>query len=86
MNFKVLQKQIEYKGCPLVIRQIGEHFEFITCINNLIYSSFIIAKKSLIQKILFQEYSDKQMKGITNYMIAMAQSTIDTVLEDNNTK
>jgi len=82
MTFKVLQKQIEFKGCPVVIRQAGERFEFITCINNLIYSSFIVAKKSLIQKVFLQNYSEKQLKGITNYMIAMAESTIETVLSD----
>lgn len=85
MIIKTLQKQILHKDCPIAIRQIGENFEFLTCINNELYSSFITARKSLLQKILFRDYSEKQMKGITNYVISMAQTTIDTVLSPEQT-
>jgi hypothetical protein len=79
-NYKVLGKQFEYEGCPIVIRQSGECFEFITVINNEIYSSFIVARKSFLRRITFKEYAPEQIKSITNYVIAMAQTTIDTVL------
>jgi hypothetical protein len=80
MTFKVLNKEIIYKGCPIVIRQSEEHFEYITCINNQIYSSSIVAKKSLIQKLSFQDYTQKQLVDISNYVIKLAETTIDTVL------
>lgn len=71
---------MEYEGCPIVIRQIGsDHFEYITCINNEIYSSNIISRKTLAQRIFFRPYSAKQLSNITNYMIAMASATIDHV-------
>lgn len=84
MILKVLQKQMEYKGCPVVIRQGGETFEYITCVNNEIYSSYIIAKKSLLRKVFFMNYSKKQMHKITNYMIGMAQTTIETILSESS--
>ena len=80
MLFKVLQKPIEYQNCPIVIRQNGECFEYITCINNQIYSSYVEARKSLIQRLFLQDYTKKEITNITNYIIAMAQTTIDSVL------
>jgi len=81
--FKVLQKQIEYQGCPIVIRQIGSNaFEFITCIKNQIYSSHIVAKKGFFKL----NYTQKQISDITQYMIAMAQTTIETVLKGGSAK
>lgn len=83
MIIQVLQKQFEYEGCPIVIRRIGENFEYITCINNLIYSSFVKARLSIFSKMLGLSYTDKQIKNITNYVISLAQSTIDEVKKQN---
>lgn len=85
MIIQVLQKQFEYDGCPIVIRRIGENFEYITCINNLIYSSFVKARLSIFAKMLGTGYSKGQIKNITNYVISLAQSTIDTVKAENKT-
>lgn len=85
MIIQVLQKQFEYDGCPIVIRRIGENFEYITCINNLIYSSFVKARLSIFSKMFGTGYTDKQIKSITNYVISLAQSTIDTVKAENKT-
>jgi len=79
MSFKVLQKPFEYEDCPIVIRQSGENFEYITCINNQIYSSFIVARKSLKQRLFGLSYTAEQLNKITNYVLAMAQATINTV-------
>lgn len=86
MIFKVLQKNVEYKDCPIVIRQNGECFEYITCIYNEIYSSYVIAKKSFLRKLFFRPYSAKQLNNITNYMLAMAQTTIDHVQSELKSK
>jgi hypothetical protein len=80
MNPQVLKDQFIYNDCPIAIRRTGERFEFITCINFSIYSSFIVAKKSLLQRLFFRDYSKKQIQDITNYVIAMAQATINQVL------
>lgn len=77
---KVLNKKIEYQGCPIVIRLLGDQFEYITCVNNEIYSSYVVARKPLLTRLFGRSYSIKQLDKITNYMIAMAQTTIDSVL------
>lgn len=82
MKIKVLNNQVLYRDCPIAIRNIGENFEYITCINNLIYSSFVVARKSFLRRILFLDYSKKQISGITKYVTSMAETTIDTVLDD----
>ena len=79
MKFKVLNQPFIYENCPIVIRQIGEQFEYITCIDNQIYSSYIVARKSFVQRLLLQSYTTEQLKNMTNYMIARAQATINTV-------
>ena len=71
---------MDYEGCPIVIRQSGECFEYITVINDEIYSSFIVARKTFLQRLFFKPYTAKQLNSITNYVIAMAQTTIETVL------
>jgi len=80
MTFKVLNKEIIYQGCPVVIRQAEEHFEYITCINNQIYSSAIVARRSIVQRLLGQDYTEKQIQDITTYVIKLAETTIETVL------
>lgn len=79
MIFKVLKSQLLYNDCPIVIRQAGEVFEYITCIYGEIYSSYIIAKKSLLQKLFLRDFTKKQYSDITQMMIAMTQSTINSV-------
>lgn len=81
ITIKVLQGQKEYRGCPIAIRQIEDRFEFITCIEGLIYSSYIIARKGLLKKLFFLDYSKNEIQGITNYIMNMATTTIDTVLD-----
>lgn len=79
MKFKVLNQPFIYENCPIVIRQVGEQFEYITCIDNQIYSSYIVARKDFIQRLLLRPYTKDQLHKITNYMLAMAQATINTV-------
>jgi hypothetical protein len=79
MKYQVLQKPLEYKNCPIVIRRFGENFEYITCINNQIYSSYITARQNFLRKIFGLGYTAENKNKITNYVIAMAQTTIDSV-------
>lgn len=80
MNFRVLQKPFEYEKCPIVLRQAGQTFEYITCINNQLYSAYIVARKPIIARIFGLPYTKSELHKITNYVLAMAQATIDSVL------
>ena len=79
MKIKVLQEQKEFKGCPIAIRQIGDRFEFITCIDGMIYSSHIVAKKDYSKDCL--RIIPKRIKNITQYVMNLATTTIESVLE-----
>lgn len=81
MKYSVLQKTLEYQGCKIYVRNTGETWEYFCIINGELYNSFIIAKKKPLNKILGKPYTAKEVNSITQYMIAMAQTTIDTVLE-----
>lgn len=80
MNKTVLQKSVEYEKCPIYVRHTGENWEYLTVINNEIYTASIVARKSGIQRLLGREYTAMEVSNITQYMLAMAQSTIDHVL------
>lgn len=79
MNYAVLSKKVVYENCPIYIRNTGENWEYITVINNEVYTATIYIRKTAIQKILGKPYTPKQTSDITNYLMAMAQSTINTV-------
>lgn len=79
MVFKVLKSQLLYNDCPIVIRQIGNQFEYITCIYGEIYSSYSIITKPLFRKLFFMDYTKEQYNAITQHLIAQAQATINYV-------
>jgi len=80
MNYTVLQKPIDYQGCPIYVRNTGENWEYLTVIGGEIYTASIVATKTAMQRLLGRAYTSKQVSDITQYMIAMAQTTIDSVL------
>ena len=80
MNYQVLQKPVEYEKCPIYVRNSNENWEYLTVINNEIYTASIVARKSFAQRLTGTDYTPKQVSDITQYMLAMAQATIDTVL------
>lgn len=78
-NYFVLQKKIDYKGCPIYVRNKNELWEYFCIIDNELYTAHIIAKKKFFQN----KYTTKQINDITNYMIAMAQTTIEMKLGES---
>jgi hypothetical protein len=87
MNTVTLQKKLEYRDCPIYIRRHDEMWEYLTVMNNEIYTASIVAKKSGFKNVMGKDYSAKEISDITQYMIAMAQTTIDQVLgEEKPTK
>lgn len=76
MKPSVLQKPIEYANCKIYVRNTDELWEYFTIIKGELYTAYIIAKKKPFQR----NYTDKQIHDITQYMFALAETTIDTVL------
>lgn len=81
MKYSVLQKSLEYENCKIYIRNTKEVWEYFCIINGELYTAYIVARKKPLNKLLGMPYTAKEVQSITQYMIAMAQTTIDTVLE-----
>lgn len=86
MKYHVLTKSVVYEGCPIYVRNTGETWEYLTVINNEIYTAHIIARKHLTQRLFGKPYTAKQSSDCTQYMLAMAQTTIDTILGIEHSK
>ena len=70
-----------YKNCKVYYRQVGKHtFEYLAVVNGEIYTAHVTILKTWKQYLLFQDYSDKQLTDIANYLSRIAETTIDTVL------
>lgn len=80
MNYTVLNKPVDYQNCPIYVRNSGESWEYLTVIRGEIYTASIVARKTAMQRIMGKPYTAKQVSDITQYMLAMAQTTIDSVL------
>lgn len=81
MSYKVLSKPMTYQDCPIYVRNDGEKWEYLTVIGGEIYTSYIVARLPFVRRITGRGYTKKMVHDTTNYMIAMAQATIDTVLQ-----
>lgn len=79
-QFRTL-KTAEYRGCRIVVRNIGEIFEYLVVINGALYSANIVILKTPIQRLLRRDYTPKQLADTVAYIIKMAQTTVDLVLK-----
>ena len=76
MKVEVLQK-LEYKGCPVYIRKIGNLFEYLVIFQNELYSNYIDIKSDWYRIFLKDEYTKKQLENIIKLVLVMAHKTID---------
>ena len=76
-----------YKECKIYYRNIGTHWEYLTCINNEVYTSHIEVRPTLFNRVLFflriepNRYSTQQKTNIIKYLKRFAQTTIDYILK-----
>jgi hypothetical protein len=81
-----IHKKTRHIGCPIYIRRKDTTFEYLTVIKNEIYSQEVIVNPTLTGKLMFlvgawkTKYTEKQLKSQIFYMIAMAETTIETAL------
>jgi hypothetical protein len=87
MKTKIFQVE-KYQNCPIYFRNLNKHFEYLTVINNEIYTAHLEIRPTALNKILFllklqpDRYSDQQYQRILKILRRMAQSTIETILEN----
>jgi hypothetical protein len=84
-------KTTSHLDCPVYIRHFidageGDTFEYLTVINKEIYAFPITMRKSFWKRIFRLPYSADELKKITEYIIAAAYTTIETVKADGKSK
>jgi coproporphyrinogen III oxidase-like Fe-S oxidoreductase len=78
----------KYRDCPIYYRQLKHHFEYLTVINNEIYTAHIEITPRRIMKIVYaiglvkSEYSPAEIKNILKILRAMATSTVENILKE----
>ena len=84
MKISVLKK-VSHRGCTIVIRRIGENiFEYITSIGGDVYSAYVYVRKPFFRKIVFMDFSEKQILDVVNWQLQAGCSTIDIILDKHN--
>ena len=86
-------KITQHVGCPILIRRINTTFEYVTVIGGKFYSQTVKFKPTLTGRFMHlcgvwkTKYSKKQLQSSIYYLLAMAETTIETALHcDENGK
>jgi hypothetical protein len=84
-------KTEEYRDCPIYFRNFKNHFEYLTIINNELYTAHVCVRPHWLTKLFYRldittgvdkvPYSQSQLKNILSTVNKMAQTTIDFVLD-----
>jgi len=81
MLIRTLQRS-HYKNCKVYFRQVGKHtFEYLAVINGEIYTAHVTILKAWWQYLLFQDYTEKQLTDICNYLARLSETTIEHVTQ-----
>jgi hypothetical protein len=88
MQIKTFQPET-YRQCQIYYRNFQSHFEYLTVIDNQIYTAHITIRPTIINLILYwlklapEKYSDQQYKNILALLRRLAKTTIETILNKN---
>ena len=77
-NFKVKK----YYDCPIYVRYffgVDDTWEYLTVIDNQIYTAQVIIKRKFWQRFFRLYYSRKEEEGAINYMTSMAMTTVEKI-------
>lgn len=85
MEINTLQKS-EYRGCNIYVRNFNNVFEYLAIIDGQLYTTHMVVTKSLLQSILGQPYTQKQLEDTVKYLLNVAHATVDYVLDGAENK
>lgn len=81
MTIRTLQYG-NYRNCKMYYRRLGGHtFEYIAVVSGEVYTAHITVYKEWWQYLLLQDFSEKQLTDIANYLAKIAETTVDHVLD-----
>lgn len=70
-----------YRNCKIYYRNFGSTFEFLAVINGEVYTVHYTVHKPWFQKLLFFDYTAKQLKNTVNFLAKQAERTVDLALD-----
>ncbi len=85
-------KSEKYLDCPIYYRNLKNHFEYLTIIENELYTTHITVRPHLVTKILYLlgiekiPFSKSQLNKIIALLRKMAETTIDYKLKKEKEK
>lgn len=80
MDIKTL-KVVEHRGCRVYVRNFYTTFEYLTYVNGELYTAHMIITPTLWRAFSREKYTSKQLTDVTKYLLNVAQTTIDHVLD-----
>ena len=80
MIYQIL-KATKHKRCPIYIRRLDKHFEFLIIYKNKLYSDYITVVPKWHQALKADPFSEKEVKDMTAILIAKARALIDKLKE-----
>lgn len=75
-------KVVEYRGTNVYLRNFGSTFEYLAVIKGQIFGSHVVITRSLWQRMLGKDYSEKQLTDVCKWLTTTAQATVDYVLAE----
>ena len=91
MIVKTFQTE-KYRDCPVYYRNLHNHFEYLTIIENQIYTAHISVRPAVISLLLYKlgiapaRYSNQQVANVLKLLKRMSETTIDTILDKDKKK
>lgn len=79
-----------YKDCKIYYRNSGTHWEYLTVINNEIYTASITVKPTIINRLMYllgiekSLYSYQQQLNTIKYLRRFAETTIEYIIKNNH--
>jgi len=70
-------KETKYKGCPIYIRRLDKHFEFLIIYKNKIYSDYITVVPKWYQVLMADPFSKEEVQNIAAILISKAWDLIN---------
>ena len=78
-EFRIWKKTYKEKEIDILIRNIGEIWEYMFVWQGKIYSAHIEVKIPFWRKFSKEKYKDKEIEGAMSVIYLMAKTTIDTL-------
>lgn len=68
---------MEYKGCPILIRRLGCHIEFLVTFKNKFYSEYISLIPDWWKALMDDPFTEKNIQDTSMILVGMAKGLIN---------